>query len=163
MKIEPFVPADRDYYPPGEPVDFHTWRTGHEPKAPPAFRRIINPAEWEGLPVPERKWIVPGFIPAGTVTLLSGDGATGKSLLAQQLAVARALAREWIGLLPEPGRTLVLSAEDDADEMQRRLEDIRKFYGAKMADLSDMRLVDLVGEDSILGSLMSLLQNSSTE
>jgi RecA-family ATPase len=149
----PFNPADSDYFPPGEPVDFHTWRTGHKPKAP-TFSRIINPADWEGLPVPPREWCVPGYIPHGTVTLLSGDGATGKSLLALQLAAARALAREWIGLLPEPGRTLVLSAEDDADEMQRRLEDIRKFYGARMANLSDIRLVDLVGEDSILGTLM---------
>lgn len=71
-----------------------------------------------------------------------------------QLAAGRALAREWIGLLPEPGRTLILSAEDDGDEMHRRLEDIRKFYGARMVDLSDIRLVDLVGEDSVLGLLM---------
>ena len=120
---------------------------------PPKFRRIINPAEWEGLPVPPREWIVPGYIPHKTVTLLSGDGSVGKSLLALQLAAGRALAREWIGLMPEPGRTLILSAEDDADEMHRRLEDIRKFYGARMTDLAGMQLVDLVGEDSILGAL----------
>ena len=82
---------------------------------------------------------MPDYIPANTVTLLS-DGAIGKSLLALQLGVARALAKEWIGLLPEPGRSLILSAEDDADEMQRRVDDIRKFYDARMADLSDMRL-----------------------
>jgi RecA-family ATPase len=105
-------PADADYYPPGEPVDFHAWHNGHKPKAP-TFSRIINPAEWEGLPVPPREWIVADYIPDKTVSLLGGDGATGKSLLALQLAAARALAREWIGLLPEPGRTLVLSAEDD--------------------------------------------------
>jgi archaellum biogenesis ATPase FlaH len=121
--------------------------------APPKLRRIINPAVWEGLPVPPREWIVPDYIPHKTVTLLSGDGSIGKSLLALQLAVARAIAREWIGLLPEPGRTLILSAEDDADEMHRRLEDIRKYYGVRMADLADIRLVDLVGEDSTLGSL----------
>lgn len=120
---------------------------------PPKFRRIINPADWEGLPVPPREWIVPGYIPHKTVTLLSGDGSVGKSLLALQLAAGRALAREWIGLMPEPGRTLILSAEDDADEMHRRLEDIRKFYGARMTDLTGMQLVDLVGEDSILGAL----------
>ena len=38
--------------------------------------------------------------------------------------------------------------------MHRRLDDIRKFYNARMSDLADIRLVDLVGEDSILGSLM---------
>jgi RecA-family ATPase len=149
----PFNPADSDYFPPGEPMDFHIWRTGHEPKVP-TFSRIINPADWEGLPIPPREWIVPDYIPDKTVSLLGGDGATGKSLLALQLAIARALGREWIGFLPEPGRTLVLSAEDDSEEMQRRFDDIRKFYGAKMAALSDIRLVDLVGEDSILGSLM---------
>jgi RecA-family ATPase len=121
---------------------------------PPKFRLIICPADWEGLPVPPRKWIVPDYIPHKTVTLLSGDGSIGKSLLALQLAVARAIAQEWIGLLPEPGRTLILSAEDDADEMHRRFEGIRKFYGVRMADLTDIRLVDLVGEDSTLGSLM---------
>jgi RecA-family ATPase len=120
----------------------------------PAFRRIINPAEWEGLPVPVREWIVPDYIPHKTVTLLYGDGSTGKSLLALQLAAARALARDWIGLMPTPGRTLILSAEDDRDEMQRRLEDIRKHYGARMLDFSEMRLIDLVGEDCILGALM---------
>jgi RecA-family ATPase len=113
----PFSPADLDYLPPGEPVDLQAWHNGHEPKAP-TFSRIINPADWEGLPVPPREWIVPDYIPDRTVSLLGGDGATGKSLLALQLAIARALGREWIGLLPEPGRTLVLSAEDDADEMQ---------------------------------------------
>jgi RecA-family ATPase len=144
VKMEPFNPADLDYFPP-EP-----WRKG---ATPAKFRRVINPAEWEGLPVPEREWIVPNYLPHKTATLLSGDGATGKSLLALQLATGRALAREWIGLMPEPGRTLILSAEDDADEMHRRLEDIRKFYGARMTDLAGMQLVDLVGEDSILGAL----------
>ncbi len=148
----PLDHCDLDYFPPpGEP-----WPKGLDARAqkPPKFRRIINPAEWEGLPVPEREWIVPGYIPHMTVTLLSGDGSVGKSLLALQLAAGRALAREWIGLMPEPGRTLILSAEDDADEMHRRLEDIRKFYGARMTDLADIRLVDLVGEDSVLGLLM---------
>src|SRR3984893_4875899 len=151
MKMEPFNHADLDYFPPGEPG---STAPDARPPQPQKFRRIINPADWEGLPVPEREWIVPGYIPHKTVTLLSGDGSVGKSLLALQLAAGRALAREWIGLMPQPGRTLILSAEDDADEMHRRFEDIRKCYGVRMADLTDIRLVDLVGEDSTLGSLM---------
>ena len=93
--------------------DIHTRPNGPDARAskPQKFRHIINPADWEGLPVPPREWIVPGYIPHKTVTLLSGDGSVGKSLLALQLAAGRALAREWIGLMPEPGRTLILSAE----------------------------------------------------
>jgi RecA-family ATPase len=150
MKTAPFNAANLDYFPPGEP-----WPNDARAPQPQKFRRIINPADWEGLPVPEREWIVPGYIPHKTVTLLSGDGSVGKSLLALQLAAGRALAREWIGLMPEPGRTLILSAEDDADEMHRRLEDIRKFYGASFSEIGKaLRLIDLVGEDSILGMLM---------
>ena len=84
--------------------------------------RMVNPAEWEGKQAPPRKWIVENYIPDGTVTLLYADGGTGKSYLKLQLAIARAVAREWIGLMPEPGRTLVLSTEDDITEMWRRIE-----------------------------------------
>lgn len=59
MKMEPFNPADLDYFPPGE------LRNGPDARAPqpPKFRHIINPADWEGLPVPPREWIVPGCPP----------------------------------------------------------------------------------------------------
>jgi len=120
---------------------------------PPVILHAFNPADWEGKKAPPRKWIVPNYIPDGTVTLLYADGGTGKSYLKLQLAVARATAREWIGLIPEPGRTLVLSTEDDLDEMWRRLEGMLPFFGARMADLGDIRLVDLVGENSVLGLL----------
>lgn len=125
-------------------------------KAPPngaAHVRMFNPADWEGKTAPPRKWIVTSYIPDGTVTLLYADGGTGKSYLKLQLAIARAVAREWIGLLPEPGRTLVLSTEDDLNEMWRRIEGMLPFFGARMADLGDIRLVDLAGENSVLGLL----------
>jgi RecA-family ATPase len=128
-------------------------------KALAIFRdRAFNPAGWQGKRAPPRKSIVPDYIPDETVTLLYADGGTGKSYLKLQLAVARALAKEWIGLLPAPGRTLVLSTEDDLDEMWRRIEGMIEaetgpFVGARMVDLGDIRLVDLVGENSILGLL----------
>jgi RecA-family ATPase len=115
--------------------------------------RIINPAQWRDKPVPEREWIVRDMIPAKTVTLLYGDGAAGKSTLALQLAAARALGRDWIGTVPTPGRTLHLSAEDDEDELHRRLDAIRVHYRAKFDDMADVQLVDLVGEDAVLGAL----------
>jgi RecA-family ATPase len=113
----------------------------------------FNPADWEGRKAPSRRWNVPDYIPHGTVSLLYADGGTGKGYLVLQLAVARAVAREWIGLMPEPGRTLVLSTEDDLDELWRRIERMLPFFGARMADLGNIRLVDLVGENSVLGLL----------
>ena len=38
--------------------------------------------------MPPREWLVDALVPMKTVTLFSGDGGTGKSLLALQLAVA---------------------------------------------------------------------------
>src|ERR1700730_8504960 len=87
--------------------------------APLPTLRVFNPADWEGRQAPERLWIVKDYIPARAVTLLYADGGTGKSYLKLQLSVARALAKEWIGLIPAPGRTLVLSTEDDINEMWR--------------------------------------------
>ena len=112
---------------------------------------LIDPSAWEGMDVPQREWIVPLYVPHPTVTLLYGDGAVGKSLLGLQLGVGRALSKEWIGLLPEPGRTIYFSAEDDADEMHRRLDDIRQFYGATWAEIgAGLRLRDNVGADAVL-------------
>ena len=114
--------------------------------------RVINPASSEGQPVPERRWMVQDMIPAGAPTLLGGEGAAGKSVIGLQLCAAMATGKEWLGTMPTPGRSLYLSAEDDVDELHRRLDRIRKFHAAGFADLGKMRLVDLVGENAVLGS-----------
>jgi RecA-family ATPase len=123
-----------------------------EAKQPPDLR-AFNPADWEGKQAPPRRWDVLNYIPHGVPAMLYADGATGKGYLGLQLAMGRATSKEWIGLMPEPGRTLVLSTEDDLDEMWRRIEGMLPFYGARMADLGEIRLVDLVGENSVLGLL----------
>ena len=105
------------------------------------------------MPVPERVFLVPPLIPANNVALLYGDGGLGKSLLGLGLAAARAARREWLGLNTLPGRTLVLSAEDDLDELHRRLSDYCRHYKVSIGDLSDIRLLDLVGQDAVIGEL----------
>lgn len=149
---EPFDPRDLDYFPPG-----NGQRAKQDTLAAtaltPIVLRVFNPADWEGVKAPARLWIVPDYILDRTVTMLYADGGTGKSYLKLQLAVARALGKEWIGLMPVAGRTLVFSTEDDADEMHQRIEGMLHFFGARMADLGDIRLVDLVGENSVLNLL----------
>ncbi|PNE11945.1 MAG: hypothetical protein CR217_06065 [Beijerinckiaceae bacterium] len=91
---------------------------------PPAPLQIINIASFAGRPVPERDWFVPDVIIANRVTILSGNGGDGKSLLAAQLAIATVTATGWIGYLPKPGGALYASAEDDPGELHRRIADI---------------------------------------
>lgn len=66
---------------------------------PPGTRGVtINFATWRDRELPDRKWLVPGWLPIGHVATLYGDGGTGKSLLAQQLMTACAIGSCWLGL-----------------------------------------------------------------
>lgn len=113
----------------------------------PAF---INPADWQDMPVPARQWWLDGLVPMRQVTLLSGDGGVGKSLLALQLACAGALQCETLGMRPMPGRTMYLGAEDDEDEFHRRLADIVEAHSRTLADLDDFRVRPMADADALL-------------
>ena len=110
----------------------------------------INPASWRGKPVPEREWYVEGLIPSRTVTILTGDGGVGKSLLALQIAAAGAMGVQTCGLTPAAGRTLYLGAEDDADEFHRRLVDVTAAHGRDLSHLGKMRVKSLADADALL-------------
>ncbi|MDG4670891.1 AAA family ATPase [Shinella sp. 838] len=111
---------------------------------------VISPADFADAPVPSRKWYIEELIPARNVTLLSGDGGTGKSLVALQIAVAGCLGAETLGLAPAFGRTLVLAAEDEWDELHRRLDDICVAQGTTLAALRGMRVIPAAGQDAEL-------------
>lgn len=108
-----------------------------------------------GKPIPARKWLVDQLVPSGTVTLLGGDGGTGKSLLALQLAVASALGKSWIGQSVKPGHAVYVSAEDDQDELHRRAYDVAAAAGASLGDLDGLTLRSLAGKDALLAGQLT--------
>lgn len=112
--------------------------------------RFYSAASLKDKPVPPRQWLVHGLVPQKTVTLFSGDGGTGKSLLALQLAVAVTAGTGWIGKAVERGRVIFLSAEDDDDELHRRVDDILRAEGRAYDDLDGLTLRSLAGEDALL-------------
>jgi RecA-family ATPase len=122
-------------------------------------------ASLKDKPVPPRQWLVHGLVPQKTVTLFSGDGGTGKSLLALQLAVAVTAQTAWIGKTVNTGRVIFLSAEDDDDEIHRRLDDILKAEGRSYDDLSGLTLRSLAGEDALLAvdTQLALMQSALFE
>lgn len=139
-------------------------REMHEQKPPPFSETsggptIIVPgrssvffvaSELDGEQIPARHWLVRDLIPSGTVTLLGGDGGTGKSLVALQLAASVALSRTWLGLPVSSGRALYISAEDDRDELHRRLSDVTRAENAALANLDNLTVRSLAGEDALL-------------
>jgi RecA-family ATPase len=86
------------------------------------------------------------------VTLFSGEGAIGKSIVSLQLAIALVLGRDWLNTLPEMGPVLAVACEDDADELHRRLSLILGHCGATFADLKDLHLLSLAGQDALLAA-----------
>ncbi len=111
---------------------------------------IINPVDLALVPIPERRWIVPDWLPCGHVTGDYGDGGTGKTLLAQQLMTACATGAPWCGLLVRRCRTLGLFCEDDPDELHRRQEKINRAVGMNFSDLDGVRWISGVGADNVL-------------
>jgi RecA-family ATPase len=117
----------------------------------PMDRRRLQASRLAARPIPERLWLVPELIPARTVTMLGGDGGVGKSLIALQLAAATAAGRPWLGRQCVTGGVVLLSAEDEEDELHRRLAAIvASEDDLDFPDLDRLTLLPLAGEDALL-------------
>lgn len=89
---------------------------------------------------PARRWLLDGLLPLEVVGLLAAGGGVGKSFLIQQLGIAVATGRPFLGLeVGEPGGVLILAAEDERDELHRRLHRIV----TRMQDDGDLNDGDL--------------------
>lgn len=111
---------------------------------------VIDPRDWQGKPVPERHWFVEGWIPHRTVTNLSGAGGSGKTEIILQLIAASSLGMQWFGHHVADGPCLYFGAEDEADELHRRLGTIVHRAGRNLSDLEGVRLIPLAGSDAVL-------------
>lgn len=150
VNVRPFVPRNADQMPEMAPG----WDNDPDAptKPPPRKLPIVDAASLAGRPIPPREWHVPDMIPVGTVTMLAGDGATGKSLLAEMLVTSTALGRTWLGYEVRQGPVLFLTAEDDLDELHRRLDAILAETGTLFEHVHGLSLASLAGEDAVLGA-----------
>ena len=131
--------------------DLTTLDFSHLFKAPTDELPVVMASALHGKSVTPRKWHVDQLIPAGTVTLFSGDGGTGKSLAALQLAVGTVLARAWFGVaIMQPGGALFLTAEDDLDEVHRRLADVATADHVPLSSLDRLAISSLAGLDALM-------------
>lgn len=112
------------------------------------------PMDWEALhgTTPEAtRWRLDGWLPEGTVTLLSANGGVGKSNLSLQLGVAMAMGFQFMGLETQPGKVLVMSGEDEARTVHFRVANICQELQLGMADLKGkLDVYDLTQTDCVL-------------
>jgi RecA-family ATPase len=114
---------------------------------------MYRASEFAGKPVPKREWVVPDLIPHRNVTGLSGDGGTGKTLLALQLSVAVVHSGYWLEMAVEKkGPVIFFSAEDETDEIHRRLADICASENIDFKALEDLHILPMAGLNALLAS-----------
>jgi hypothetical protein len=112
---------------------------------------------------PERRWIVDGMIPAGTAGVFAAVGDAGKSMMALKLALHITTAP---AVQPGPldfsspqffgnsvlarGAAVVLTAEDDAAEVHRRLNGLDPSHARAHKNLYVVPMLATGGARSIL-------------
>lgn len=118
--------------------------------ASPLNLTFTRASDLAGKPVPERPWLVPEWIPSRQVTLLSGEGGIGKTLIAMQLQIAAAARILWLGLPINPCASIGLYGEDDDDELHRRLVMLCNLMGVDIAVLDQMLWRSTIMDDAEL-------------
>ncbi|WP_316397367.1 AAA family ATPase [Bradyrhizobium sp. 33ap4] len=106
-----------------------------DPQQPVAIK-WVDPIEWNGATPPKRKWRITGMVPDGEVTLLTGTGGVGKTLLAQQGGTAVSQGLPFLGRETERCKVMMFLCEDSEDELNLRQRDINASMGLDMADVS---------------------------
>jgi len=113
---------------------------------------FVDMSGWDDMPPPEPQYSVSDRIPRHHVTLFSGAGAAGKSTIGLHLAAAHAYGGDWLNSMPDKGPALFIDCEDGEAVIHRRLWHITQYYGCRFADLRDLHLVTLAGQDALLAT-----------
>jgi archaellum biogenesis ATPase FlaH len=148
---EKFAPEERQ--PPTINVKLSV-PAGSQDEPVPEVKGDLVPMDWGNLantqPEPT-EWRLEGWLPEGTVTLLSANGGVGKSNLSLQLGVALAQGMPLFDLATKPSKVLILSGEDEARTVHFRVANICQDLGLSMSELRDRLIVyDLTQADCVL-------------
>jgi RecA-family ATPase len=112
----------------------------------------LDMSNWDGKPVPEREWMILNRAPLKQAGLFSGEGGSGKTILELMRAVAHVRGKDWLGSMPKMGPAWYIGAEDEEDEIHRRLAAIRDHYQVTFKSLVEggLRVLPLLGKSATL-------------
>ena len=112
----------------------------------------VDMSSWDDSPAPQREWAVKDRIPLRQAGLFSGEGGTGKSIIELMKNVAHVTGKDWLGSMPERGPAFYIGAEDEEDELRRRLAAMTAHYGTSFKELIEggLYLKCLLGQDATL-------------
>lgn len=98
--------------------------------------------------IPKRPWIAPRFLMRQAVTLLIAQGSAGKTTLALVIAAHGALGIEFGSFkFVAPFKTVMYSAEEDRQELSRRLHAICAEYNLPFEPVNER--IMLIGSEDV--------------
>jgi len=107
---------------------------------PERVQNDLSALDWTLLaqtPPEAPTFLIDGWLPRRTTTLLAANGGVGKSNIALQLAVGLATGSEWLGLSCERVPVMVISAEDEARIVHFRVSNICAEADVSLPSLRD--------------------------
>lgn len=105
----------------------HTAASPEEHAVPLA---TVTPTTWKGTTAIDQRWLAHARIPGDDLTILSGNGGSGKTEISTQLLVSTAAALgDWLGCIVETGPALFLSCEEPEGNVRDRVERFCKHRG----------------------------------
>jgi hypothetical protein len=113
---------------------------GYKSQAAEQEQHLANLDEWDAsddiMPPPPREWLLGNTFCRKFLSSLFGDGAVGKTALryaqALSLATGRSLTGEYVF---QRCRVLIISLEDGADELRRRILAARLHHNVELPEL----------------------------
>jgi RecA-family ATPase len=151
---DPIMPPPSEEWQRAHPgwEDPKRWKNGKRPNGedhelPQVEWRDERLSDWADRIVPDRRWIIPDWIPRDQVTGIYGTSGINKTDFFVQLLMARAAGLVFIGYQLEPGPVYGLFCEDTREEIFRRASRIAAHYGRSLADFPDFHFASLVGLD----------------
>ena len=128
-------------------------RIAVDPDPPPCDALWFDGDTWLEADIPQRPWLAPGYFLRGSVTVVTGAGASGKSSLMCGYAVALALGKAYHRMVPRHAcRVMSYDIEDDRDEQRRRMSAVLRHVGSSPQDIRGQ--VVRIGPNHI-GTLMN--------
>jgi RecA-family ATPase len=110
---------------------------------------FADPSHWSGMDIPPQQWLMEGWIPDLKSTGLYGDGGTGKTTLALQLAVSCAAGLPFLGSPVKQCLVMAFLGENDSSDTQRTLDRVCQAYDVDLSELTDLRIASRAGLGNI--------------
>lgn len=148
------VKSAEKFAPPERAPASVTINLGGDSESVAEIKDDLTALDWtvlEQTPPEAPEFLVDGWLPRRTTTLLSANGGVGKSNVALQLAVAMAVGVDWLGIETRRSRVLILSAEDEARVVHFRVANICANAKVSLSSLrDDLICYDMSAIDSTL-------------